>query len=152
MAKMHTRRKGSSRSTKPLRTEAPQWVTLSSDEIEIKVVELANEGNSTSKIGIIMRDMYGVPDITLSTGKKVSKILEGYDAAPKLPEDFINLITKALRLRVHIASNHKDNHNKRALNLTEAKVRRLAKYYRRTGLLPKDWKYNPDTVERFITE
>ncbi|HUW66441.1 MAG TPA: 30S ribosomal protein S15, partial [Candidatus Nanoarchaeia archaeon] len=38
MAKMHTRKKGSSRSTKPLRTEAPEWVTLSSDEIEIKVV------------------------------------------------------------------------------------------------------------------
>jgi small subunit ribosomal protein S15 len=152
LAKMHTRRKGSSRSTKPLRTEAPEWITLSSDEIEIKVVELAKQGNSTSKIGIIMRDMYGVPDIALSTGKKVSKILEAHDAAPKLPEDFTNLITKALRLRVHIAENHKDNHNKRALNLTEAKVRRLAKYYRRTGVLPKDWKYSPDTVERFITQ
>lgn len=152
MAKMHTRRKGSSGSTKPLRTEAPQWVILSPDEIEKKVLELANLGHSTSKIGIIMRDVYGVPDIALSTGKKVSAILQANDAAPRVPEDFANLITKVLRLRAHLTENHKDNHNKRALNLAEAKVRRLAKHYRRTGVLPKDWKYSPDTVERFITQ
>lgn len=148
---MHTRRKGTSRSTKPLRKEVPQWIILSPDEIEKKVVELANQGKSSSEIGIIMRDMYGVPDITLSTGKKVVKILEQNNAAPKLPEDFTNLIIKALRLRAHLAENHKDNHNKRALTNTEAKIRRLGKYYRSTGVLPKDWKYSPDTAERLIT-
>ena len=152
MARMHTRRRGQSRSTKPLRKEAPEWVTLSSDEIEKKVVELSKLDNSTSKVGIILRDMYGVPDITLSTGKKVSKILEENDAAPELPEDFTNLVTKALRLRKHLVANHKDQHNKRALNITEAKVRRLGKYYRRSGVLPVDWKYDPKTVERLITQ
>ncbi|MCL7415370.1 MAG: 30S ribosomal protein S15 [ANME-2 cluster archaeon] len=152
MARMHTRRRGQSRSTKPLRKEVPEWVTLSSDEIEKKVVELAKLDNSTSKVGIIMRDMYGVPDITLSTGKKVSKILEESDVAPEYPEDFVNLVTKALRLRKHLAVNHKDQHNKRALNVTEAKVRRLGKYYRQRGVLSVDWKYDPKTVERLITQ
>lgn len=149
---MHTRTKGKSRSTKPYKREAPQWVTLTPEEIENKVVELAKQGLSTSKIGITMRDMFGVPDITMSTGKKVGTILAENDAAPQLPEDFTNLITKALRLRKHMFANHKDKHNKRALNLTEAKIRRLGKYYRRAAVLPEDWKYDPETVERLITQ
>jgi len=151
LARMHVRRKGVSRSTKPLRKEAPEWVALSSDEIEKKVVELAGQDNSTSEIGTIMRDTFGVPDVKLSTGKKVNKILKENSVAPDLPEDFTNLVTKALRLRKHLVKNHKDNHNKRALNLTESKIRRLGKYYRRKKILPVDWKYDPLTVERLIT-
>ena len=152
MARMHTRRKGISRSTKPLRKEAPQWVTLSSEDIEKKVVELAKQDKTTSQIGIVMRDTYGVPDIKLSTGKKVTKIMAENDVAPSLPEDISNLIIKALRLRKHIVNNNKDRHNKRALNLTEAKVRRLGKYYSRNGVMPADWKYNPDTAERLVVQ
>ncbi len=151
MARMHIRRKGISRSTKPLRTEPPNWIALSSDEIEKKVVELAGQDKSTSEIGTIMRDTFGVPDVKLSTGKKVNTILKENNAAQNLPEDFTNLITKALRLRKHLAINHKDKHNKRALNLTESKVRRLGKYYRRKKILPVDWKYDPLTAERLIT-
>ncbi|KAB3548078.1 MAG: 30S ribosomal protein S15, partial [ANME-2 cluster archaeon] len=44
-----------------------------------------------------------------------------------------------------------DVHNKRALQLTESKIRRLVKYYRRTGTLPKDWVYRADTAEMLIT-
>ena len=152
MARMHTRRKGVSRSTKPLRNEAPQWVTLSSEDIEKKVVELAKQDKTTSQIGIIIRDTYGVPDIKLSTGKKVTRILKDNDAGPSLPEDISNFIIKALRLRKHIVKNHKDRHNKRALNLTEAKVRRLGKYYSRNGVMPTNWKYNPDTAERLVVQ
>ncbi|MCK5217423.1 MAG: 30S ribosomal protein S15 [Methanosarcinales archaeon] len=119
--------------------------------MEKKVVELAGQDNSTSEIGTIMRDTFGVPDVKLSTGKKVNKILKENSVAPDLPEDFTNLVTKALRLRKHLVKNHKDNHNKRALNLTESKIRRLGKYYRRKKILPVDWKYDPLTVERLIT-
>ena len=151
MARMHIRRKGISRSTKPLRKEPPSWIALSSDEIEKKVVELAGQDKSTSEIGTMMRDTFGVPDVKLSTGKKVNRILKENNAAQNLPEDFTNLITKALRLRKHLDNNHKDKHNKRALNLTESKVRRLGKYYRRKKILPVDWKYDPQTAERLIT-
>ena len=119
--------------------------------IEKKVVELAGQDKSTSEIGTMMRDTFGVPDVKLSTGKKVNRILKENNAAQNLPEDFTNLITKALRLRKHLDNNHKDKHNKRALNLTESKVRRLGKYYRRKKILPVDWKYDPQTAERLIT-
>jgi small subunit ribosomal protein S15 len=151
LARMHIKRKGVSRSKKPHRKEPHQWVGLSADEIEKKIVEFAKQDNSTSNIGIMLRDIYGVPDIKLSTGKRVLKILDENSAAPSLPEDFSNLVTKAIRLRKHLTNNHKDKHNKRALNLTESKIRRLGKYYRRTGVLPESWKYDPLTAERLIT-
>ncbi len=39
-------------------------------------------------------------------------------------------------------SNNKDVHNKRALQLTENKIRRLVKYYHDSGRLAPDWTYS----------
>lgn len=58
---------------------------------------------------------------------------------------------KAIRMRKHMVGNHHDVHNMRWLNLTENKIRRLAKYYRRSGKLSADWKYDPKTAEMLIT-
>ena len=54
-------------------------------------------------------------------------------------------------MRKHLASNKKDLHNRRWLQLTENKIRRLAKYYRGTGRLPQNWQYKPETAEMLIT-
>jgi len=75
------------------------------------------------------------------TGKTVGKTLKEGGAAPGLPEDLDNLIKKAKRLRRHLERNKSDLYEKRSLELVESKVRRLAKYYTREGVLPKDWKY-----------
>ena len=122
-------------------TENPEWVPLSPTEVEMKVVELAKEGHTSSMIGMILRDQYGVPSVKLATGKSITTILKENDLAPKLPEDLMSLIRKAVNLAEHLENNPKDLHNRRQLNLIEAKIRRLVKYYRRTGVLPEDWKY-----------
>ncbi len=152
MAKMYSRRKGKSGSTRPLRTSPPEWIDMAPEEIEQLVIELQGQDYSTATIGTILRDRYGVPDVALVTGKKVTKILKEGGKAPKVPEDLENLIVKALRMRKHIELNSKDVHNKRSLHLTEAKVRRLVKYYHNRGLVPADWSYKPETAEVFITQ
>jgi small subunit ribosomal protein S15 len=48
------------------------------------------------------------------------------------------------------SGNHKDLHNKRALELTEAKIRRLAKYYINEGKLESDWKYKRDQLRLMV--
>lgn len=111
MARMYARRKGKSGSKKPYRKEVPEWVNMTPQEVEEMVVQLYNQGYSTSMIGMIMRDKYGIPSIRLLTGKKVSKILEDHGITIKVPEDLENLIIKALRLRKHLANNKKDLHN-----------------------------------------
>ncbi|WP_299264761.1 30S ribosomal protein S15 [Halorientalis sp.] len=134
MARMHTRRRGSSDSDKPVADEPPEWSDVDADAVEERVVELAEQGLSPSEIGLKLRDegVQGtpVPDVTLATDKKVTEILEEHDAEPDLPEDLRNLMERAVRLRGHMEDNPNDHQNKRALQNTESKIRRLVDYYR----------------------
>lgn len=151
MAKMHTRRKGRAKSVRPVRKTPPTWLTIKKEEVEKLVLNFNGQNVSESQIGLILRDKYGVPDISQVTGKKVQKILKDSGVAPKVPEDLTNLIKKAIGLRKHLGINPKDLHNKRALQLTESKIRRLLKYYHASGVLPKDWVYTPETAEILIS-
>ena len=148
MARMHARRKGKSGSKHPVERKAhPDWSALNPREVESHVIDLAREGKTTSEIGMILRDQYAVPDVKLATGKSITKILETNNIKPEIPEDLRNLISTALSLRKHLDINKKDLHNKRGLQLTESKIRRLAKYYISTGKLPENWKYSPDQAK-----
>ncbi|MGB2728736.1 MAG: 30S ribosomal protein S15 [Halobacteriota archaeon] len=151
MARMYARKRGKSGSKRPfsfkLRKAAPEWVELTAEEVEKKVVALYERGLSTSEVGIALRDSNGVPSVALVTGKKITVILKEENIVPEIPESLQNLMRKALRMRKHIEDNKKDLHNKRALQLTESKIRRLVKYYRREKVLPEDWKYKPEIAE-----
>jgi small subunit ribosomal protein S15 len=65
------------------------------------------------------------------------------DMAPSIPEDLEMLLKKAARLSTHLERNRMDLANKRALQVIEAKIHKLSKYYKRKGVLPSDWKYTP---------
>lgn len=151
MARMYARKRGKSSSKRPfslkIRKMVPEWVEMTAEEVEEKVDALYNQGLSTSKMGITMRDSYGVPSVALVTGKKITKILKEKNKVGAIPEDLQNLMRKALIIRKHIEENKKDVHNKRVLQLTESKIRRLVKYYRREKVLPEDWKYKPEIAE-----
>ena len=148
MARMHARRKGKSGSTHPVeRKKHPDWSSLNPREAESRVIELGKAGKSTSEIGLILRDQYAVPDVKLATGKKITKILEGNNIKTEIPEDLRNLIHTALQLKKHLETNKKDLKNKRNLHLTEAKIRRMTKYYHGQERLPKGWKYTPEQAK-----
>ncbi|MXV62342.1 30S ribosomal protein S15 [Natronorubrum sp. JWXQ-INN-674] len=153
MARMHTRRRGSSGSDKPAADEPPEWSDVDSDDIESRVVELAEQGYEPSQIGMKLRDegVTGtpIPDVKLATGKKIGEILEENDATADIPEDLRNLMERAIGLREHIRENPQDYQNKRALQNTESKVRRLADYYRGDELEP-DFSYNYETAKELL--
>jgi small subunit ribosomal protein S15 len=148
---MHTRRKGQAGSKKPHRTEPVKWSNTNKDEIEKTILQLATQGRSSSEIGMSLRDRYGVPDVTLVTGKKIVAILKENKQASAIPEDIRNLIVKVLDLKKHVDKNPKDVHNKRSLNNMVSKVRRLEKYYHREGVLPVDWKFSTQKAEMLIS-
>ena len=144
MARMHARRKGKSGSTHPVdRKKPPEWSSLNPREVESHVLDLAKAGKSTSEIGIVLRDQFAIPDVKLATGKSISKIIETNNLKPEIPEDLRNLISTALQLRKHLDIHKKDLKNKRNLQLTESKIRRLTKYYHNNSRLPEGWKYSP---------
>jgi len=128
-------------------TENPEWVPLTATEIEDLIVQFAERGTVSARIGLILRDQYGVPNVRLATGKTVTEIMKEKGVMPDLPEDLSNLMRRAISLNVHVKNNRGDVSNLRGLNLIEAKIRRLERYYKRTGVLPKTWKYSLANAE-----
>ncbi|RLF06820.1 MAG: 30S ribosomal protein S15 [Thermoprotei archaeon] len=141
--------KGRSHSTRPPKLIKPEWVKMSPEEVEELVVSLYRKGYPPSMIGIILRDMYGIPLVKAVTGKKLTKILEERGLKPEIPEDLMNLIRRAVRVRRHLEEHPKDYHSKRGLQLIESKIHRLVKYYKRRGVLPPDWEYRPERISIF---
>ncbi|MEE9379108.1 MAG: 30S ribosomal protein S15 [Candidatus Lokiarchaeia archaeon] len=150
MARMHSRKKGKSGSTRPARLEKPVWVELSPEEVKNEVVKLARKGLSKSLIGTIMRDSRGVPLVKVVAGKKISQILNENDIKAPLPEELTNLVKRALSIRTHLEENHKDLEAKKGLNRTESKIYRLIKYYKKKKVLASDFKYDPEKIRTLV--
>ncbi len=142
MARLHAKRKGKSGSTRPLLKANPEWVPLEKAEIEETIVHLHQEGLSTAAIGVRLRDGYGVPSVRLATGKSLLEILKEKGTKIALPEDLAALIKRAGTVQTHLKEHRKDLSNKRGLQLIDAKIRRLSRYYKENGLLPTDWEFS----------
>jgi small subunit ribosomal protein S15 len=153
MARMHTRRRGSSGSDRPVANDPPEWSDVDPEDVEERVVSLAEEGVSQSEIGMILRDegVTGtpVPNVKLATGKKIGEIVDENDASPEIPEDLRSLMERAVRLREHRERHPGDQQNLRALQNTESKVRRLVNYYRGDEL-DADFRYSYDVATRLL--
>jgi len=147
MSRLHSSKHGRSGSKIPVREGIPQWALYKGKDAEQKLIELIKQGNTMSRAGILLRDVYGVPRIRAVTGKKMLKILKENNLEPKIPEDLLALMRKAVNLNNHLKKNPKDLSNLRGLHLIESKIMRLVRYYKRTGRLPQNWKYNLETAE-----
>ncbi len=141
MGRLHSHRHGKSHSIRPVKPVAPSWVTQSTAEIEDLVAKYAKDGLSPSQIGIKLRDQHSIPLIKLVAKKPMSVILREKKLEPEMPEDLGNIVKKAVGLQRHLKANKGDRRNVRSLELIEAKVHRLAVYYKRIGKIPKTWKY-----------
>jgi small subunit ribosomal protein S15 len=151
MARMHSRKKGASRSRPPTAEKAPDWSDVSKEELEKLVIKLHDSGLPSTKIGLTLRDQYGVPSVKLVLGTNMNRFIKEKSSLPEIPEDLSNLMRRALHVRKHLKSNVKDVHNKRALQLMESKIRRLVKYYHDSGRLARSWEYKPETAEMLVT-
>jgi len=150
VARIHSPKRGKSRSKPPVRSSAPYWMAYSPDEIEEIALRLNKEGISKSEIGIILRDQYGVPSVRLVTGRKLTRLLRDNDIQEDFPEDFLLLMRKAVNLRDHLSKNKSDVGAKEGLELVEAKIRRLQKFYWKKGVIPRDWRYDPEKAALLV--
>ena len=150
MARMHSGDKGKHGSKRPLSKKVPSWVELGAKEIEEIIVNQANAGQTPAEIGMVLRDQYGVPSVRMVTKTRVSDILAKHNLLPDVPRDLLNLIEKSVKLTKHMNENKKDTTSKRGYQLTVSKIRRLAKYYKRKGQLPADWRYTPQTAALLV--
>lgn len=128
----------------------PAWVELHPAEAVEAIVNLANAGHSSSEIGMLLRDQYGVPNIKALCGKSVEEILAEHKLLPEIPADLMNLIKRSVNLGKHLAKNKKDFTAKRGMQLSVAKIRNLVTYYKRKGRLPMDWHYSEETAALLV--
>jgi small subunit ribosomal protein S15 len=140
---MPKQEKGKSHQIRPVAKRPPTWCKYQPEEVEALVIKLAKEGHPPSRIGTILRDQNAIPLVKPITGKTITKILKEAELVPAIPEDIGHLLKKAESLVAHLEKNHKDLHNKRSLQIIEAKIHKLSRYYKRKGLLPANWKYEP---------
>ena len=150
MARMHTRKRGQSGSVKPLSKEAPKWVRYKPAEVEKLVEKMGSKGMQSAQIGTNLRDVYGVPDVKIITGKKISHILKKSGSYSELPEDLFNLLKRAVKVKKHLESNKKDLHSTTGLKRVESKIRRLAKYYKAKKALDKSWIYDIEKAKILV--
>ncbi len=141
MARIHSHRHGKSHQTRPTSKAVPSWVTYGPDEVKAAIVKLAKEGLTPSQIGLALRDDYGIPLAKPVLGKSIGDVLVEAKLAPKLPQDLQDLIDRALRVQKHLQIHHSDRKNVHSLELVEAKIYRLSKFYKGKGILPDDFKY-----------
>ena len=140
MARIHAHTHGKSHSTRPISYNVPSWINQKS-ELSTIILQLSKDGLSSSEIGVTMRDQYGVPLIKPILGKRINQILEENNSTPEMPEDLNQLVQKALALQKHLKIHNTDKRNIRSLELIEAKIHRLSKYYKKKGKIPITWKY-----------
>lgn len=150
MAKLHSKKHGKSGSKRPTIKAAPEWVDYPAHEVEAMVVKLYKEGNNPTTIGRVLRDQHGVPLVKNITGKTIMQILDENEQKIQYPDDLIYLIQKAVRMIAHLKANKSDKTNTTKLIHIESKIKRLVKYYRRTGRLPAQWTYTREQAALLV--
>ena len=141
MGRLHTHNHGKSHSTRPITLKKPSWITQTPKEIEEIITKYGKEGLTPSQIGIKLRDQHAIPLARPIINKGITQVLNENDLKSELPEDLANIVNKAVGLQKHLKTNKSDRRNVRSLELIEAKVHRLAVYYKKIEKIPKNWKY-----------
>lgn len=150
MARMHSRKRGKSRSRRPSVKVAPDWVEYPAHEVEELVVKLHKEGLTPTSIGLRLRDIYSIPSVKNICNKSIARILKDKEQEIGYPDDLLNLIKRAVRMGKHLEKNRPDKHNRTKLIHVESKIKRLSRYYRRTGRMPSDWVYDPEKAKLLV--
>lgn len=114
--------------------EKKELKKIDKGEIEKLIVDLNKKDIPPSKIGIVLRDEYGI-----KSDKKITKILESHGIKHSIPEELQNLIKKMEMLKKHLAKNKMDKVADRKLNMTVSKTNRLIKYFKKKRVLPANY-------------
>ena len=105
--------------------QKPSWLKTSQEEVEKIIIDLAKQEITTEKIGLILRDQYGIPTARVY-GKKISQIIKqvGLEAKSALA----NVEKNVEELKKHIAKNKQDKKAKYTLIGKSANLIKKKKY------------------------
>jgi len=105
--------------------EKPIWLKMKEPELKKVIAELA-EKNPPSKVGLILRDQYGIPT-TKVYGKKLKKYFE--ELGIQRNEDLENASKKVAKLKEHLKKNITDRKSKHKLQKAQSRLNTTQKYF-----------------------
>lgn len=106
--------------------EKPLWLKYSEEEVRNIILKLAEKGMTAEKIGLVLRDQYGIPKVKLFN-LKIKEVMQDKFVEPSV----INLQNKVGRLEEHNKKNKQDKKSDRALILTKSKLKKRTDYHSR---------------------
>lgn len=105
--------------------EKPLWLKYSEEEVKQIIVKLANKGITSEKIGLILRDQYGIPKAKLYN-LKISRVLGEKELfeEPTLK----NLKAKVEKMKKHVSVHKHDQVGRRSETISKAKLKKIEEY------------------------
>ena len=104
----------------------PTWLKYTKEEVVAIVKKLAEKDITSEKIGLILRDQYGIPSVRLY-GIKMKEAMEDKFQEPTT----LNLDKKLKKIIDHFKKNKQDKKSERALVITKAKLKKRTDYIKR---------------------
>ncbi len=113
---------------KKYKTEKPLWLKYTEEEVKQIIIKLANKGMTAEKIGLTLRDQYGIPRVKIYN-LKIKKVLDekGLFEEPTIK----NLQKKSENLSKHMNSHKHDQVGKRSQTITKAHLKKRQDYSNR---------------------
>ena len=105
--------------------EKPVWLKYTEDEVKAIILKLADKGLTAEKIGLTLRDQYGIPKAKIYN-LKISKILKQKEKFTEPTK--INLEKKLEKIKEHYKKNKQDKKSERSLMITKAKLKKIKDY------------------------
>ena len=110
---------------KAQKIEKPVWLKYTKKEVEAIILKLADKGLTAEKIGLTLRDQYGIPKAKIYD-LKIGKVLKEKD---KFEEPTTkNLDAKLQKVIGHYKKNKQDKKAERSLINTKAKLKKRQDY------------------------
>lgn len=104
----------------------PTWLKYTKAEVEAIILKLAGKGLTAEKIGLTLRDQYGIPSVKLYN-IKIKQVLADKFVEPTNT----NLENKLNKIIEHFKKNKQDKKTGRALMITKAKLKKRNEYQER---------------------
>jgi small subunit ribosomal protein S15 len=110
--------------------EKPAWLKYTKEEVEAIILKLDDKGLTAEKIGLTLRDQYGIPKAKIYN-LKISEILKQKE---KFTEPtLLNLEKKLEEIKEHYKKNKQDKKAERSLMITKAKLKKIKDYLKKKG-------------------
>jgi small subunit ribosomal protein S15 len=108
--------------------EKPVWLKYTEEEVKGVILKLANKGLTSEKIGLTLKDQYGIPKTKLF-GFKIKEVL---DEKGKYEDESIkNLKARAEKVQAHYKKHKGDKKAELSLTRTKAKLKKREEYRKR---------------------